>query len=97
MDAVLYAIFLTKREGRSAPSKDAILRHVDHLRNLDKEGKLVLCGPFSDHPSALVVVRAKDKAEAQVIAERDPFVGDGLRDYELRTWQIAHAQNNYLA
>lgn len=94
-DSTLFAIFLSKTGNTNLP-QDAIQRHVDHLRSLGQAGRLVLCGPFADHPSGLVVVRAKDKEEAIGIAERDPFVRDGFRTFEVRKWLIAHSENKYL-
>ena len=32
--------------------------HVEHLKALDADGKLVLCGPFSDYPGGMVVFQA---------------------------------------
>lgn len=77
-------------------SAEVIARHVEHLARLDQQNKLVLCGPFADHPSGLVVVRAKDKAEAEQIAEADPFVQERVRSFEVRIWQIANLENSYL-
>lgn len=77
-------------------TRETIQRHVEHLRKLDQEGKLVLCGPFTDYASGMVVVTAGDKAEAEAIAKVDPFVVDGVRTYSVRTWLLACAENNYL-
>ena len=92
---ILYVIILRKVVGREL-NKETIARHVQHLRSLDQDGRLILCGPFSDHPSGAVVLKAKDKAEATSIANQDPFVKEGFRTFEVRTWQIAHKENNYL-
>ena len=75
---------------------ETIKRHVEHLRMLDQKGQLVLAGPFTDHPSGMVVVRARNKEEAMAIAKSDPFVSEGARSFEIRTLQIADEQNNYL-
>jgi uncharacterized protein YciI len=91
-----FAIVLAKVQGAETP-RDTILRHVEHLRSLDEGGQLVLCGPFSDHPSGMVVVKARDLAEATTIARKDPFVREGVRTFEVRTWLIANRENNYLA
>ncbi|MBL7670319.1 MAG: hypothetical protein JNM39_07515 [Bdellovibrionaceae bacterium] len=91
----LYVIILRKVEGREL-DQGIINRHVEHLRSLDQEGKLILCGPFSDHPSGALVIRAMDKDEATQVANQDPFVKEGYRTCEIRTWQIAHRGNNYL-
>ncbi len=90
-----FAIFLDKNPKKEA-TKEIISQHIEHLRRLDAEGLLVLCGPFTDHPSGLVVVNAKDKEEAMRIAEADPFVVSEVRSFEIRTWLLACAENNYL-
>lgn len=90
-----FAIFLHQIEGKIL-TQEAISLHVDHLAQLDQNGKLVLCGPFADHPSGMVIVSAKDKEEAQSIAMSDPFVKLGFRTFEVRTWLIACKENNYL-
>ncbi|USN48029.1 MAG: hypothetical protein H6626_02765 [Pseudobdellovibrionaceae bacterium] len=94
-EPTLYAIFLNKVEGKEL-SKEIIENHVSHLRSLDEQNKLVLSGPFSDHGSGLVIVTVSDKSEAISIAESDPFVKEGVRSFEVRSWQIAHRENNYL-
>lgn len=90
-----YAILLHKVPD-SIVSNESVQRHIDHLRALDKQGKLVLCGPFTDYPAGMVVVHAASKSEAERIAQADPFVAEGLRTYEVRSWLLACAENNYL-
>lgn len=92
----LFAIVLNKVQNLDL-TKEAIDRHVKHLRALNDEDRLVLCGPFSDHPSGMVVIKAKDKKEAVDIAQRDPFVKEGFRTFEIRTWLLACEENNYLS
>lgn len=75
---------------------EIIKQHVEHLRSLDAKGVLVLCGPFSDYPGGMVVVRAETREEAQAIAEKDPFIASGFKTYELRCLEVANAENNYL-
>jgi len=77
-------------------SQATIRRHIEHLRKLEQEGKLVLCGPFTDHPSGMIIIKAADKDEAEFIARADPFVKEGARAYEIKTWLLACAANNYL-
>ncbi|WP_413574673.1 YciI family protein [Bdellovibrio sp. HCB290] len=90
-----YVILLHKNDQET--SLDTIFRHVEHLRKLDAEGTLVLCGPFTDHAGGMVVVNAANKEEAEKIAKADPFVVEGVRTYEVRTWLLACAENNYLS
>lgn len=90
-----YVILLDKVPNKET-SPETIQKHIEHLRKLDQQGKLVLCGPFTDYPSGIVIVKAKDKAEAVAIAKSDPFVVDGVRAFDIRTWLLACSENNYL-
>ena len=94
-DHVRFVIVLSKT-GDAPLAPETIRRHIEHLRALDRDGSLVLCGPFADHPSGMVVVKAKDKAAAEAIARADPFVREGVRTFEVRTWLLACAENGSL-
>ena len=87
-------VYLMKNN--KALSLGIIRRHVDHLRELDAKGALVLCGPFSDYPGGMVVVRVESPEGAKAIAEAAPFISSGCKTYELRCLEVANAENNYL-
>ena len=70
--------------------------HVEYLKALDVDGKLVLCGPFSDYPGGMVVFQADSFDQAILDAESDPFIASGHKTYELRTLEVANKDNNYL-
>lgn len=94
LDDRLFVIFLHVVPERKLRPAD-IHAHVQHLRALDNAGKLVLCGPLTDAPMGLVVIRAAHKNEAETVAAADPFVTRGLRTFTVNTWELAHAGNNY--
>ena len=70
--------------------------HVEYLKALDVDGKLVLCGPFSDYPGGMVVFQADSFDQVILVAESDPFIASGHKTYELRTLEVANKDNNYL-
>lgn len=72
-----------------------ILEHVKHLKQLRSEGKLVLCGPFSDHPGGMVVLQASSKEEALKIANQDPFIRDCYKTFDLYTLDVADEHNDF--
>ena len=79
------------------PLNEKIVKeHVEHLKELKRQEKLVLCGPFSDFPGGMVVIQAKDMAEAIEIAKADPFIASGCKSFEIRTLEEAREENNYL-
>ena len=77
-------------------NEEIVKRHVEHLKELKRQGRLVLCGPFTDYPGGMVVFTAEDLAEATNIAKADPFIASGCKTYEIRTLELANEENNYL-
>ena len=73
-----------------------ILEHVEFLKWLTLENRLILCGPFSDYQGGVVVFHALDKEEAILIVEKDPYIKHGYKSYELHTIELANEENNYL-
>jgi uncharacterized protein YciI len=79
------------------PITESLIRaHVAHLKKLDHDGKLELCGPFKDFKGGMVLVRARDYQEAAAIASSDPFVVEGVETFELRTLELSCEENNHL-
>ena len=91
-----FVIILNKIPGQET-KRETILRHIEHLKKLGNDGKLILCGPFTDHDAGMVIVNVATKEDAEKIAKADPFVTEGVRTYDLRTWLLACEKNNYLA
>lgn len=77
-------------------NKELIKSHVDHLKELKNQDKLVFCGPFTDYPGGMVIFLAEDLAEATKIAKSDPFIASGCKSFEIRTLEPANEENNYL-
>ena len=60
-------------------------RHLDHLRPLSEAGKVVIAGPlFADDGKtprgSLIVLEAASLDEARAIADRDPYLLEGVFD-----------------
>ncbi len=89
-------VFVYLMNNKKDLNLQVVQEHVEHLRTLDLEGRLVLCGPFADYPGGMVVFRADSEDEALRIAESDPFIASGFKTFELRTLEVANADNNYL-
>lgn len=92
---ICYVILLspTKEDRRDM---DIIHDHVKHLQELERNGRLIMCGPFSDCPGGMVIVKAGSRDEAVHLAEKDPYVRSGIRSYEVRTWTLSHEGNGHL-
>ncbi len=92
---LLYVILLEKNPDRPF-TEPVIAAHVEHIKELDRSGKLVLCGPFLDWEGGMIVIRASSIDEARAIAERDPFITEGFETFEVRTLHRGCKENNYL-
>jgi len=95
LDEILYVILLTNTPDRTR-TFEQVQAHVQHLTELERDNRLVLCGPFGDYPGGMVIVRAAGLEEARALAEQDPFVSSGVSGYEVRTWQLSNQGNKHL-
>ena len=94
-DWIRYVILLNENTNKPT-TKEAVLAHVQHLKALDKKGQLVLCGPFTNYAGGIVIVKAGSINDAKQIAEKDPFVSEGFRTYEIRTLELSCEENNHM-
>ncbi|WP_442598632.1 YciI family protein [Neobacillus sp. D3-1R] len=94
-ETTVFVIFLTMNPGRSF-SEELVHKHVAFLKELDDNGQLVLCGPFTDYDGGMIVIRAESFDEAEKMAQSDPFVSSMTESYKIRTWKMANRDNNYL-
>lgn len=73
-------------------SADIGKRHMAHQVDLEKRGIMFGAGPVEDvngkHEYGLIIIRAKDAAEAKAIVESDPMQKEGARTYTLHHWQL---------
>src|ERR1700728_1775793 len=67
--------------------------HLEHQIRLEKAGIMYGAGPATrpgeNAPSfGLIIIRAKDEAEARRIADSDLMHSSGVRAYELYAWSL---------
>lgn len=63
-------------------------QHLEFLAQLESEGKVFLKGPFADGAGGLVIYKADSLEEAKELAEKDPYVVNGVRRLEMHEWKI---------
>ena len=67
--------------------------HLEHQIRLEKSGIMYGAGPATRPGEAaaafgLIIIRARDEAEARRIADSDPMHASGVRQYELYAWSL---------
>lgn len=79
--------------GQTKTPDELRIEHRDYLLDLERRGILFGAGPFRDgdgwaegHGAGMVVVRAKDRAEAEATARKEPFTQAGLHVMEIVPW-----------
>jgi uncharacterized protein YciI len=67
-------------DGPDGQAKRQALRpaHLERLKRLESEGKLVLAGPFSDRSGSLIIIEADSIEEARAFIQKDPYVEQGV-------------------
>ena len=71
-----------------APRNAAFAGHMANMNRLEREGKLVLAGPFGKGTDwrGLFVSPVKTAEEAEALVKTDPAIKAGYLTYELHPW-----------
>lgn len=88
MENSLYLVMLEKSKTYNRMTKKIVTEHVENLRRLDDEGRLVFCGMY--------ILNAASKEEAEALCAQEPLVAGGYASYRLAAVQAANRENNYL-
>jgi len=92
MNKNLYVMLM---ENKKPLTIAVVNRHVEHLKTLDKQQKLYLCGPFIDYSGGMVILNTDTLEEAIILAKKDPFISENYKTFEIRTLEVANKENNY--
>lgn len=84
-DDVLYAALL--KHGPKWDEKAKLDDHIEYWKGQEQKKVLVAGGPYTDGSGGLIILRAKDLAEAKAIVEADPAVKSGLIAADVRPWR----------
>ena len=98
MDKFVYVMLLEKTKIYKKMNMEAVIKHVDNIRNLDDRGDLVLCGPFKGYlgMAGMIILRAESLEAAEEFCKSEPLVVLGFVTYKLSTLQVGDRENNYL-
>lgn len=88
---MIYILLCKDKVGHLQTRLDNRPAHVDYLNGLDAAEKLRFAGPFLDAEGkpngSMVAVEVADEAEAQAIADGDPYAKAGLfESVDIKPW-----------
>ena len=86
-------IVMSKAVKPPAEVRKQLKAHLEHQIRLEKNGIMYGAGPATAPGESmpafgLIIIRAKDAAEARGIADADPMHSSGARVYELYSWSL---------
>ncbi|MHA2026448.1 MAG: YciI family protein [Candidatus Thorarchaeota archaeon] len=85
-----YVIMLRPANDYGVPGTDErVSEHFAYLQGLQKDGRLIMAGRFSEVLIGLVMIEVESKEEALEIVKNDPAVKSGIFHAELYPWTIA--------
>lgn len=87
----LYVITTTPARGEGM--QDVLPAHLEYQIKMERDGILFGAGPLFKEGEkipygGMIIVRAKNEAEARAHADADPFHAAGLRSYTLTRWML---------
>jgi len=98
MEKIMYIMMIERGKSYNKINKAMVIKHVEHIKRLDDDGKLVLCGPTKGYPgiAGMIILKADSYEEADAICKSEPFVAEGYATYKLFSMQVGDRENNYL-
>jgi len=90
METQSFVIMLRPAPNYGTPeTEQRVSEHFAYLQKLQKEGKLIMAGRFSDVLIGLAMLEVSSKEEALELMQNDPAVKSGIFHAELYPWRIA--------
>jgi uncharacterized protein YciI len=98
MEELTYVMLIERGKMYNKINKAMVIKHVENIKKLDDDGKLILCGPTKGYPgvAGMVIFKAGSYEEAEVICKSEPFVAEGYATYKLFSMRVGNRENNYL-
>lgn len=83
-------LYLVFSHGKGQPLEPLLAEHLQYMISLERQGKLFASGPRGapETGNGMTILRAADEDEARRLAEGDPFVRAGIRDYTIEPWTV---------
>ncbi len=90
-------LVILRDKSQQSLSESLLLQHVNHLKQLQHEGSLTVCGPFVDNSGAVLVLQANSVEEINDLVQADPFIKEKYYlDYTITEFHRADETNQWL-
>lgn len=90
-------LVMLKNKSNEKLQDELLKQHIEHLKELEAQNHLLICGPFCDDSGAMLVLQADSLTEIEKLIQADPFIQDKYYgDYSITEFYKADSSNNYL-
>jgi len=98
MEMQTYVMLIERGKTYNKINKTMVIKHVEHIKKLDDDEKLVLCGPTKGYPgvAGMIIFKAENYETAEASCKSEPFVAEGYATFKLFSIQPGNKENNYL-
>ena len=98
MEKFTFVMLIERGKTYNKINKAMVLKHVEHIKKLDDDGQLILCGPTKGYPgvAGMIIFTAENDEAAEAICKSEPFVAEGYATYKFFSMRVGNRDNNYL-
>jgi len=98
MELLTYVMLIERGKTYNKINKALVIKHVEHIKKLDNEGRLVLCGATKGYPgvAGMIIFKAESYEAAEAICKSEPFVAEGYATFKLFALRVGNKDNHYL-
>jgi uncharacterized protein YciI len=89
-------VCILRDEKKENLTEDLVIKHVEHLKDLKRNGILILCGLILKE-GGMLILDVKTQEEAKNIILQDPLIKNNCYgDYIIYEFIEGNEENNYL-
>jgi uncharacterized protein YciI len=88
-------VVIYKDRVRKGLTQDLIKKHIEHIKNLHKNGNLFLCGFLKKSDKAMLILEAESYKDAKDFVLQDPLIETKHYNYDIYELNEANESNNW--
>lgn len=86
-----FAVLLPLKDAEK--SKKARPEHLEFLKKMREEKKVLMNGRFTDGSGGLVIYVGENVKQVESWVKEDPYIKIGARSYEIQEWEMVTDAN----
>lgn len=84
----MWYLVMSRISGDPQRMYETLNDHLAWMKKMHDAGKILFSGPTPDHSIGIIVVKEDSLDSARHMMDREPWIANGLRDYEIFEWDV---------